>query len=97
MGDAAVVISGDAFPLANRHVAQPVIVSFPIRTAGGVVEGDQRLPFRFGRGLCAIGGRAVGRGVLMGKTLCIVGAAVAAGVGSAALAVGEKEPAGGVA
>ena len=33
----------------------------------------------------------------MGKTLCIVGAAVAAGVGSAALAVGEKEPAGGVA
>ena len=38
----------------------------------------------------------MGRGVLMGKTLCIVGAAVAAGVGSAALAVGEKEPPGGV-
>ena len=94
MGDAAVVVSGDAFPLANRHVAQPVIVSFPIRAAGGVVEGDQRLPFRFGRGL-RHWGRAVGRGVLMGKTLCIVGAAVAAGVGEAALA--EQEPAGSVA
>ena len=49
-GDAAVAVSGDAFPLANRHVAQPVIVVIPIWAAGGVIEADQSFPVRFGRG-----------------------------------------------
>ena len=70
-GDAAVVVSGDAWPLANRHVAQPVIVSYPIRAAGGVIEGDQRFPVRFGRGLHQRGsGGSPGRGRRFGDFRC---------------------------
>ena len=69
-------------PPANRHVAQPVIVSSPILAAGGVIEGDQRFPVRFGRGL-RHRGLAMGRWVLAGESLCLVGPAVPAGVGPA--------------
>ena len=64
-GDAAVIVNDDAFPLANRHVAQPVIAVSPMRAAGGVIEGDQGFPVRFGRGLHHRrrgGGRRCGRG-----------------------------------
>ena len=46
-GDAAVVVSADAFPLANRHVAQPVIVATPIRAASGRYRGRSGLPGPF--------------------------------------------------
>ena len=81
-GDATVV-SGDTEPLADRRVSQPLIVANPIRAAGGVIEGDQRFPFRFARGLRQRGvavdvgvGATVATGVGNGSARSVVGAAV---------------------
>ena len=41
---AAVVVRGDALPLADWYVAQPVIVFIPTGSIGGVIESDQPYP-----------------------------------------------------
>ena len=49
-GNAVVVVSGDAEPLAYRRVAEPVIVANPIRAVGGVVKRHKCSPVLSQRG-----------------------------------------------
>ncbi len=46
MSDAAVGVSGNAVPIAQRVVALPAGIIVPGVAAGGVVQGDQRRPIR---------------------------------------------------
>ena len=83
--DATVVVSADVVPPIERLVAQPVLVSIPVRAVRGVVEGDKRFPLRSGWCLCKRGRGLVraGRGRGRGRSLVRGGCGCGRGCGRA--------------